>query len=154
MAQDVKCYYHRGKSDRYSLKKVDTNIKGKMGVFGWVEEKRGENKFEILTYKTLGDKYTVADLVDRVVQGMHYVSKREDAGEATGIVFCIQKGSMERDYQKAVQVNTTIIHWSAQLLPEELGDITGLAEGAIHRVTINAYERNPVARWQCIEHHG
>jgi HNH endonuclease len=40
------------------------------------------------------------------------------------------------------------------LLSEELGDITGLAEGAICRVTINAYERNPLARQGCIDHHG
>jgi hypothetical protein len=80
-----------------------------MGVFGWVEEKKRINVFEISTYKTLGDKSNVTRLADRVMPGMHYVSKKKDGGEATGIVFCIQKGSMEIDYQRTVDVLRAIV---------------------------------------------
>jgi 5-methylcytosine-specific restriction enzyme A len=39
-------------------------------------------------------------------------------------------------------------------LPEEVPVGGKLAEGAVRRVKINAYERNPAARARCIEHHG
>jgi 5-methylcytosine-specific restriction enzyme A len=39
-------------------------------------------------------------------------------------------------------------------LPEELDASTPIWEGAKHQVTINAYERNPVARSRCIVHYG
>lgn len=109
LAKEVRCYYHQCKSHKYSLKKVDTNLRGRMGVFGWVEEKKRNNLFEISTYKTLGDKSNVSYLADRVVPGMHYVSKKKDGGEATGVVFRIQKGSVERDYQRAVQALRAIL---------------------------------------------
>lgn len=38
-------------------------------------------------------------------------------------------------------------------LPEEIPAIPGLIEGAAYTVQINAYERNPKARVQCIAHH-
>ena len=38
--------------------------------------------------------------------------------------------------------------------PEEIAEGTQLAEGAIRRVLVNAYERNPEARRLCIAHYG
>lgn len=38
--------------------------------------------------------------------------------------------------------------------PGELDQEEHLLEGSKHRVTVNAYERNPVARQKCIEHYG
>ncbi len=40
------------------------------------------------------------------------------------------------------------------MLPEEIPDPTGLTEGAVRRITVNAYEREPAARRQCIAAHG
>ena len=40
------------------------------------------------------------------------------------------------------------------LLPEEIAATTSLVEGAVFRVIVNAYERNPEARRRCIERHG
>ena len=41
------------------------------------------------------------------------------------------------------------------LLPEEIAaTMAPLTEGAVSRVTVNAYERNPEARRKCIEAHG
>lgn len=39
-------------------------------------------------------------------------------------------------------------------LPEEIRNSKGLPEGAVKQVLINAYERNPKARRQCIAHYG
>ncbi len=40
------------------------------------------------------------------------------------------------------------------LLPEEVAESPALWEGAVSRITVNAYERNPEARRRCIEHYG
>ena len=40
------------------------------------------------------------------------------------------------------------------LFPEEIAAAMVLVEGAVCRVSVNAYERNPEARRQCIERHG
>ena len=40
------------------------------------------------------------------------------------------------------------------LLPEEIADSQKYYEGALKRVIVNAYERNPLARKACIEHYG
>ena len=99
----VGCYHHKCKSEMYSLKKVDTNIKRKMGVFAWVRELKRNNMFEISTYKILGDKSNVSHLADKVVPGMHFVPAKKDGGEGTGIVFYVEKGSRGTDYEKAVK---------------------------------------------------
>jgi hypothetical protein len=39
-------------------------------------------------------------------------------------------------------------------LPDEVDEPTPLAEGARYQITVNAYERNPENRRQCIERHG
>lgn len=39
-------------------------------------------------------------------------------------------------------------------LPGELSNVASLFEGAVRRVSVNAYERNPEARRRCIEHYG
>ncbi|MGD1046653.1 MAG: HNH endonuclease [Bacteroidota bacterium] len=43
---------------------------------------------------------------------------------------------------------------SGPRLPEEVYSEESLIEGARQTVTINAYERNPVARARCLEHYG
>ena len=40
------------------------------------------------------------------------------------------------------------------LLPEEVTEAPTLFEGAVRKITVNDYERNPVARQQCIKAHG
>ena len=43
---------------------------------------------------------------------------------------------------------------SDSVLPEEINQPTGLVEGAVRSITVNAYERSPQVRQQCIEAHG
>jgi 5-methylcytosine-specific restriction protein A len=40
------------------------------------------------------------------------------------------------------------------LLPEEVVETGMIYEGAVHRISVNAYERNPEARRKCIAHYG
>ena len=39
-------------------------------------------------------------------------------------------------------------------IPEEVDDTEGILEGALRRISVNAYERNPEARRKCINHYG
>ncbi len=41
-----------------------------------------------------------------------------------------------------------------ELLPEEIKKTDDLFEGAVRTISVNAYERNLIARRQCIEHYG
>ncbi|MFC1808279.1 HNH endonuclease [Candidatus Omnitrophota bacterium] len=43
---------------------------------------------------------------------------------------------------------------SKQLIPEEILESQAYTEGAKRTITVNAYERNPKARQQCIAHYG
>jgi len=57
-------------------------------------------KYKVI--KRLGDIYNVTHLADKVVPGMHFVSKNDDLREnGTGIVFYVQRNSTGEDYQKA-----------------------------------------------------
>ena len=105
----VGCYYHKCKTKTYSIKKNDTNKKGRMGVFAWVKELKRDDKFEISTYKTMGDEAKVSHWSDKIVTGMHYVSKNKDKGEGTGIVFYVKRGSKGYDYEKAVRSLSAIL---------------------------------------------
>jgi len=40
------------------------------------------------------------------------------------------------------------------MLPEELSPVEPLYEGAVRTISVNAYERNPVAREKCLLHYG
>ena len=112
LSQSIGCYFHLCNSGIFSLKKVNTDIKGRMGVFGWVRELKRINAFEISTYKKLGGKSNVTHLADKEVPGMHYVSKKDDGeGAGTGIVFYVQRGSAGEDYQKAVQALIAIMNF-------------------------------------------
>lgn len=101
--KSIGCFYHKCKSGVFSLKKADTNLKGRMGVFAWVGDRRRDNVFEISSYKKLGDKSNVTHLADKIVPGAHYVSKKQDFGQGTGIIFYVQKDSRGPDYKKAVE---------------------------------------------------
>ena len=97
LSEDLKCFYHKGKSETYSLKKVNTKETGKMGVFAWVQERKLDSRFEIATYQTRGDKCHVTSLADKIVPGMH------------GIVLFVGNGSRGPDYMKAIEALKVIL---------------------------------------------
>jgi 5-methylcytosine-specific restriction protein A len=43
---------------------------------------------------------------------------------------------------------------SVHFFPDELQDEGTITEGAKHQVTVNAYERDSIARQKCIDHYG
>lgn len=46
------------------------------------------------------------------------------------------------------------VEGATPLLPEEIDSTAVLTEGAVRRISVNAYERNAEARRECIEHYG
>ena len=46
------------------------------------------------------------------------------------------------------------VETSFQLMPGEMPEKTELTEGAVYRVAVTAYERNPIARRKCLAHYG
>jgi len=93
----VGCHYHSNRSNVYSLKRFDSNQKGKMGVLGWVSELKGKDLFRVDTYKRLGDKAGASDLADGIKENMHFNK------EGIGIFFHVKRGGHGEDYQKAVE---------------------------------------------------
>ena len=109
-SNSVGCYYHQCKTRIFSLKRVDANIRGKMGVFGWVGERIRKNLFIIQTYKYLGDKAGVSGLADEVQEGGIFIPKKKDPeGKGTAINFYVRKDSHGEDYQKAVRAFRAIL---------------------------------------------
>lgn len=106
LSKDVGCYYHSTyKAPLYSLKKYDTDEKGNMGVFGWVNELKKVNSFRIDTYWYLADMAGVAELADVTKDGMMFIAKKNDPErKGTGIAIFVKNGSSGEDYQKAVKV--------------------------------------------------
>jgi len=69
-------------------------------------------------------------------------------------VIAADRDSEQRKYGKKRLSEFWSKHQPINLFPEEVEDDGLIWEGAKYQVTINAYERNPRAREQCIEHHG
>ena len=61
-------------------------------------------------------------------------------------------GNVE-EVKNTTPVNITWV-FTTDIFPDEISPTVVLREGAVSRVSVNAYERNPVARQQCIKHYG
>ncbi len=95
-----------------------------------------------------------------------------DPVDLPGGRFFVQSALWPLDIEKAHQIRQAYLATSLNLqtaldqllngyqaavggcLPEEVAESSGLLEGTVSQVTVNAYERNPEARRQCIEAHG
>ena len=55
-------------------------------------------------------------------------------------------------YEKFSKI--AMIHEGSNYYPDEVNEPKDLLEGKVKSVNVNIYERNPVARIQCIEHYG
>jgi hypothetical protein len=44
--------------------------------------------------------------------------------------------------------------FETEIFPDEISPSTTFREGTVCKVSVNAYERNPVVRQKCIEHYG
>ena len=66
------------------------------------------------------------------------------------------RATAEADYQRwgdrVVQTSDDLK--PSAIFPDEVDEDLAYLEGAIHRVSVNAYERNPAARAACLAHYG
>lgn len=79
--------------------------------------------------------------------------------ERVGTLVTFEKRNREWHWLMRPQVAEALetlgwVEGSGFLLPEEVAATTSLVEGAVCRVSVNAYERNQEARRRCIAHHG
>lgn len=88
------CYWHESKSG-VSLKKIDTSVKGKMGVFAWISMFKKNMSFKITTIKDPADKAGVNGLADGEKPNMNW--------NKPGYFFMVENGSSEEDFSKAVR---------------------------------------------------
>jgi endonuclease III len=95
LSQSIECYSHFCNSGIFSLKKVDTDIKGRMGVFAWVSELKRKAIFRVGTDRDLAELAGVSELANG--------EKPRQDWNKTGVFFCVNKGSTDEDYQKAVR---------------------------------------------------
>ena len=102
LSESISCHYHPTHSV-YALKKFNSNIKGEMGVFGWVSELKRKNLFRVDTYMRIGDKAGVSGLADGIKEGMHFNK------DGTGIFFYVKNVSQGEDYQKTIKALRAII---------------------------------------------
>lgn len=52
------------------------------------------------------------------------------------------------------QQHLALLGLNSQLIPDEISTPERYSEGALRRIAVNAYERDPRARKACIDHHG
>jgi len=110
LCESVGCFAHITGSGPFSLKMHNMNESGRMGVFGWVSERKRINAFRIDSYKNLAELAGVTELADEEKEGMHYISRKDDPeGKGAGISLYVRNGSEGNDYQKAVRLLTEIM---------------------------------------------
>ncbi|MBK7551667.1 MAG: hypothetical protein IPI61_08395 [Syntrophaceae bacterium] len=98
----VRCYSHPNRStSQYSLKKFDNLQHLRMGVFGWVRVIKGQECFEVSSYKDLGDRAGISHHADLV--------KPRYQWEKKGILFYVKSDSKGEDYQRAVDAMRAIL---------------------------------------------
>ena len=80
-----------------------------------------------------------------------------DLGVAVLSTFAKPENNWQWIMRREVAGALELLGWvnpSTSSRPEELDEATNYFEGAVRRVTVNAYERNPNARLKCVDHHG
>ena len=118
--------------DRDDRHPPDTYRHGQF-VVGWEDaavrrQRYTEHTLKSLTWRNLGFRF-----------GQHFGNRSEEEIEQAWVV-------LTSHYERARGTG-------AATLVEEI-DPPSLVEGAVKNVTVNAYERNPAARAQCLDTHG
>ncbi len=74
------------------------------------------------------------------------ITRKEDLPRAASLI--LMAVASETDEKSPTQKRPDIF------IPEEISPDSLYAEGAVHQVTVNAYERNQMAREVCLRHYG
>ncbi|HAS55485.1 MAG: hypothetical protein A2X56_10785 [Nitrospirae bacterium GWC2_57_13] len=99
----VGCYYHGCRSGIYSLKKVNSEERGKQQVFAWVQERKSTNLFRIDTYEHLAVEAGVIACADGKIDNMNW--------DKAGVFYNVGAGSAGEDFRKAVRALRKIHHF-------------------------------------------
>jgi len=105
------------------------------------------------SYPAVNSQYgKLASLIGDILD---YSPEPEKLG--TLVIFEKKHGEWHWIMRPEVAKSMEILGWvedSYFLLPEETSATASLVEGAVCKVSVNAYERNNEARIKCLEHHG
>ena len=85
-SREVGCYYHRCSSGVISLKKCDTNDRGKQKVFAWILERKKDGHYRIDTYERLAEKAKVTHFCDGGKTNLNWLHP--------GVYFIVQRHSV------------------------------------------------------------
>jgi len=85
-------------------------------------------------------------------QGEWHWIMRPEVALALEILGLVEKSQLLSD--KVAATTDLLGEQRYSLMPEEVIVTTDLPEGAVTRITVNRYERNPKARKRCIDHYG
>ena len=92
-SKSIGCYEHGCRSGIFSLKKINSDERGKQQVFAWVQERKRTNLFRIDTYEHLAIEAGVIDRADGKIGNMHW--------GIPGVFYNVEKGSTAEDFRKA-----------------------------------------------------
>jgi predicted HNH restriction endonuclease len=59
-----------------------------------------------------------------------------------------------RAYQISAEGRAYLLENESFIMPGEIANSSNLIEGAVRQITVNAYERNPEAKKQCLQYYG
>lgn len=103
LCQSIGCYSHLCNSGYFSLKKVNTEDKGEMGVFAYVLELKRKGLFRVDTWEEFAARVGVTNLGDQQSPTLMF--------GRPGVCFFIRRDSIGDDYQKSVKALITIMNF-------------------------------------------
>lgn len=87
---------------------------------------------------------------DKLLNALSALRQHIDYYETVGNVSVVKRKEIYEEFFRLAQVCTN----DDYIFPDEVDESKELREGKVRSVYVNIYERNPVARAQCIEHYG
>ena len=107
--------------------------------------------------RTTYPNYFIIDLatLQEADEDLHNVERRYNEVAVTGVNIVNTRGwNRLLDPLGAEAVWDQLREHVNLALAEEITDPAGLVEGAVRKISVNSYERDPEARRRCIEHYG
>tara|TARA_R100001377_G_scaffold84244_1_gene67361 strand:- start:5185 stop:5919 length:735 start_codon:yes stop_codon:yes gene_type:complete len=87
---------------------------------------------------------------DKLLNALSALRQHIDYYETVGNANVVKRRAIYEEFSRFAKVSTN----DDYIFPDEVDEVKELREGSVRSVYVNIYERNPVARVQCIEHYG
>ena len=87
---------------------------------------------------------------EKLLNALSSLRQHIDYYETVGNASVVKRKEIYEEFSRQAQVSTN----DDYIFPDEVNETVELREGKVRSVHVNIYERNPVARAQCIEHYG